>query len=400
MMIWIHIVANLIMIALDVAWWVFALCLAKRTLWRVLVSAFMAIQLFAILNELAGRLGILGMDLTHVPTVFLAANMIWHNLVLPFFSLFGFIYVCLKLLQRQRAKAAKPELPADASKASNPVSRREFIGACAALAPPLLTFSLAGIAMRQLSHFRLRRFTLSLPSLPRQLDGVTIANVSDIHVGEWTHGQVLRDIVNTTNSLRADVVVLTGDLINYELSDLSGALDLVKAMPGRYGTWMVEGNHDLLQNGLEFEQRVKISGVPLLLDESAVATVRGYPIQFFGLRWMDCVGHRLDRVTAFQMQSVLRQRHPDAFPIVLAHHPHVFDAAVEANMPLTLTGHTHGGQLMLTKDIGVGPTLFRYWSGFYQRNQSQLIVSNGVGNTFPLRIDAPAEIVHITLRCA
>jgi uncharacterized protein len=55
---------------------------------------------------------------------------------------------------------------------------------------------------------------------------------------------------------------------------------------------------------------------------------------------------------------------------------------------------------MLGKDVGVGPSLFRYWSGYYQRKNSQLIVSNGVGNMFPIRINAPAEIAHITLRCA
>lgn len=280
------------------------------------------------------------------------------------------------------------------------VTRRQFLGACAAAAPPLLTFGLTGIAMSQLTEFRLRRFTLAIPSLPRDLDGLTIANVSDIHVGEWTHGPVLKKIVEATNALRADMVILTGDLINYELSDLSEALALVKKMPGRYGVWMVEGNHDLLENGLEFERRVKASGVPLLLDESVIATVRGHPVQLFGLRWMDCIGSHLDHVTAMQLRVAMEHRQADAFPILLAHHPHAFDAAVAAGLPLTLTGHTHGGQLMLDKNIGVGPLLFRYWSGLYQRNNCQTIVSNGVGNTFPLRINAPAEIIHVTLRCA
>ena len=66
-------------------------------------------------------------------------------------------------------------------------------------------------------------------------------------------------------------------------------------------------------------------------------------------------------------------------------------------MPLTLSGHTHGGQLMLNERCGFGPALFRYWSGLYTRDDSKLIVSNGVGNWFPLRARAPAEIVHLTL---
>ena len=98
------------------------------------------------------------------------------------------------------------------------------------------------------------------------------------------------------------------------------------------------------------------------------------------------------------MRVMLKHRQPDAFPILLAHHPHAFDAAAEAGLPLTLAGHTHGGQWMLDRQRGVGPVLFRYWSGLYTRGGSQLIVSNGAGNVFPVRINAPAEIVHITLR--
>jgi len=69
-------------------------------------------------------------------------------------------------------------------------------------------------------------------------------------------------------------------------------------------------------------------------------------------------------------------------------------------LPLTLSGHTHGGQLMLNEALGFGPAMFRYWSGRYKRGQSQLIVSNGIGNWFPLRVNAPAELVQITLRRA
>jgi predicted MPP superfamily phosphohydrolase len=282
----------------------------------------------------------------------------------------------------------------------NSPTRRDFIGACAALAPPLFTVGLTGVALAQLNDFRVRRFTLSIPTLPRALDGITIAHVTDMHVGGVTTARVLRKMVNTTNALRADLVLLTGDLINYALADLSEGLALVKAMEGRYGLWMIEGNHDLADDGGEFERRVKAAGMPLLLDESAVTNVRGYPVQFFGLRWISGLDRQRDRVTALQVRNVLKQRHPDAFPILLAHHPHAFDAAVKADLPLTLAGHTHGGQWMLDSQHGVGSALFRYWSGLYARGRSQMIISNGVGNWLPIRINAPAEIVHMTLRCA
>jgi predicted MPP superfamily phosphohydrolase len=227
---------------------------------------------------------------------------------------------------------------------------------------------------------------------------MTIAHVSDIHVGRLTCGRVLREMVNTTNALRADLVLLTGDLINHDLADLAEGIAVVKGMEGRSGLWMIEGNHDLFENGEEFERRVKESGVPLLLNESAVATVRGYPVQLFGLRWMRGSGPERDRMTADWLRELAKQRQPEAFPILLAHHPHAFDAAVELDLPLTLSGHTHGGQLMFDSRHGFGPAMFRYWSGLYQRGRCQTVVSNGVGNWFPIRINAPAEIVHLTLK--
>ena len=395
---WFHVVIDLLMIVLNVAWWVIAMRLAKKTLWRTLIGFFLAMQIAAVVDDLLGRVSRYSIDLgLYAPLPILAVIIIWNYLILSALTVVGCVYLCVKFVRRRRSKNST-RTPVPAPEPVDSVTRREFIGTCAAVAPSLFSFGLTGIALNQLNHFRLRRFDLSIPSLPKALDGLTIAHVTDVHVGEWTHGRILRDMVNATNNLRADLVMLTGDLINYEISDLSEAISLVKQMPGRYGQCMVEGNHDLYENGLEFERRVKVSGIPLLLDESAVCMVRGHPVQIFGLRWMD-VGGRFNEITSMQVRAMLEQRQPDAFPIFLAHHPHAFDAAIEANLPLTLTGHTHGGQLMLDKQLGVGPALFRYWSGLYKRGNSQLIVSNGVGNMFPIRMNAPAEIVHITLHC-
>lgn len=96
--------------------------------------------------------------------------------------------------------------------------------------------------------------------------------------------------------------------------------------------------------------------------------------------------------------ALLARRDPGAWPLLLAHHPHAWDFA--GDIPLTLSGHTHGGQLMLTGRVGGGPLFYRYWSGLYTRPSGALVVSNGVGNWFPVRVQAPAEILHLTLRRA
>jgi uncharacterized protein len=276
------------------------------------------------------------------------------------------------------------------------LSRRHFLGFALAAAPPLFNLSLAAIAMRQLDHFRVRRFILPIAGLPGDLDGLTIAQVSDMHVGRFTSGQILREMVRVVNDLRADLVLLTGDLINDALADLNHGLELVRSMEARYSVFLIEGNHDLIENGAEFERRVKGSGIPFLLDESTLLTIHGAPVQLLGLSWTTTRENR-DSAIATSVRRLPRQRQPESLPILLAHHPHAFDAAAEASLPLTLSGHTHGGQLMLNEQYGFGPALFRYWSDLYTRASSKLIVSNGVGNWFPLRMRAPAELVHIKL---
>ena len=76
---------------------------------------------------------------------------------------------------------------------------------------------------------------------------------------------------------------------------------------------------------------------------------------------------------------------------------HGTEFAVLPHIPLTLSGHTHGGQLMLTRQFGAGSIAFKYWSGLYRKADSSLVVSNGTGNWFPLRINAPSEIGQIVL---
>jgi predicted MPP superfamily phosphohydrolase len=136
----------------------------------------------------------------------------------------------------------------------------------------------------------------------------------------------------------------------------------------------------------------------LLVDESHIVPIRGHLVELLGLPW----NHDEHRI-ADSVRRLGRQLAPGAFPILLAHHPHAFDAAAAAGIPLTVSGHTHGGQLMLTDSVGFGPLMYRYWTGLYRKpehNGAALVVSNGVGNWFPLRTGAPAEIIHLTLRSA
>lgn len=382
-----------LMVVLDALWllqtWKLARPLARRWLVRTIAGGFFALQIAGLLAVVFDRVtGPHFAWLLSRPV--LSAVFIWHLLLLPLLSLgwlawrIGMLPVQLgRWLIGRREPAREPSTP--------DLSRREFLAVSLAAAPAVFTIAATAVAQPQLEQFRVRRATLPLPQLPPALDGLTIAQVSDLHVGRFTRGRLLREIVEATNALRADLVLLTGDLINYDLADLPAALDLVKAMRGEHGVFMCEGNHDLIENPETFEAGTRAAGVALLVNETAPLEINGTAVQLLGLPW----SHG-DADTSAAMRSLLVQRNAGAFPILLAHHPHAFDFA--ENLPLTLAGHTHGGQLMINERIGAGPALFRYWSGLYRRGDRALFVSNGVGNWFPLRVRAPAEIVHLTLR--
>jgi predicted MPP superfamily phosphohydrolase len=380
--------------------WVLAR-VATHTFERTVLFFFMGAQILGLLWIISARLTAGNWD-RWLPKFAVSAVFIWHFIGLGFFTLVGLGLIPVLLFGKiARAQNRSVSRNVSLQEADAPHwNRRDFVSFTAALAPTVLTLSLTGVALTQLRQFRVRRFVVPIRNLPPDLDGATIAQVSDIHVGRFTSGRVLDRMVEMVNKLDADLVLLTGDLINDALVDLAHGLDLARKMHSRFGLYLIEGNHDLIENPAEFERRVKGSGIPFLLDESTIVTVRGTPLQLLGLSWTRHHARDHDAEISRAVRALLQQRQPEVFPILLAHHPHAFDAAAEAGMPLTLSGHTHGGQLMLNEQLGFGPAMFRYWSGLYERGESKLIVSNGVGNWFPLRTNAPAEIVHITLRSA
>lgn len=273
------------------------------------------------------------------------------------------------------------------------LSRRRMLRTTALAMPMLGTLGATAISIPQKTRFRVRRIDVPIANLPRALDGLTISHVSDTHVGKFTRGHVLDGLVEAVNGLKSDLVLLTGDLIDHSIDDLPEALDMVERFhPGR-GLFNIEGNHDLFDGAEAFAQGHAERGVPLLRAAAARLRVHGHPVEILGAAWT-----RREAELESQISALHAASDPDAFPILLAHHPHAFDVAAARGIPLTLSGHTHGGQLMVTPEIGPGPMMFRYWSGLYRQAASSLVVSNGAGNWFPLRTAAPAELLQLTLK--
>ena len=385
--------------------------LRRNPLFRLLPAGFIVLQLAYLLWMSFAEVP------EWVPAVWPTAVYLWNILFLPL----GLLILLVSWLKRARAKFKGTSAGSNTSDSSrveksDQLTRRDLLAAAAVSLPPLATLALVPAAHAQIGEFRISRRELQLPQLPADLDGLTIAHVTDLHLGRFMPVEMTGPIIDAINALQCDLVAFTGDLIDVSCPAVSLGIDFIRRIDPRHGLVMIEGNHDVMSSALRFEVAVKEAGLPLLLDESRSFPVPGRrtPVQFLGITWGDLMtGRQLhhygaDRDTFFREYSnaardasiarVVALRDPSAFSILLAHHPHAFDAADQARIPLVLSGHTHGGQLMLTENIGAGPLRFHYWSGLYQKPNSQLFISNGIGSWFPLRVNAPAEIVQLTLR--
>jgi len=388
-------------------WWLWAhlwvSSLPRARWWRTALALFSLAQIAALAWVLApSRVPV------EMPTAVRAWVYIWNMLALPIGVLLGVVCVAgwcaWALVRRARRRAPGPTAsPTAGPTPEGPrMTRRQLLAASAVAAPPVLGGVGLAKGLWELDHFRVRDIDVPLAGLPADLEGATFAHVTDVHAGRYTRGTVLREIARRVNSLRCDAILMTGDLIDRDLSDLPEAL----AMVARFDrpVYLCEGNHDLFESREGFASGVRAAGFPLLRNQADTLRIRGVPVQMLGIRWGG-QGRGRGASVDEHLRDIDHLRDPDAFQVLLAHHPHAFDGATRLGIPLTLGGHTHGGQLMLSDDAGAGPLLYRYWSGLYRARgpagrDSASVISNGVGNWFPLRLNAPAEIVRVTLRRA
>mgnify|MGYP000158461918 FL=1 len=383
---------------LSLIWWIWADILLKKARTPRYVRGIFGI---AVLTMLSGFFWVILLRreviTAPIPEEIYALVLLWGLIFLPFLAVPSMlIWLFAKTVHRSWKWWVKATpLTPDNAPFSPSISRRKALATAFFALPVIGTFGTAAFSIPRLRHFRIRELTLTLTNLPPALDGMRIAHVTDTHVGKFTKGDVLDDIAKATTELDADLILLTGDLIDNSITDLPAAIAMVQRMKARAGVFMVEGNHDLFDDPARFNREVRASGIQLLQNQTAIAQVRGHPVQLMGIAWNH---HEFQMIR--DVVGLVKQLQPGAFPILLAHHPHAFDVAAVHEIPLTFAGHTHGGQLMLSAKHGAGPVMFRYWSGLYQKLNASLIVSNGAGNWFPLRTHAPAEIIHLTLRRA
>jgi predicted MPP superfamily phosphohydrolase len=316
----------------------------------------------------------------------MAVGMVWNVLLLQvLFPTMLFVVLIVRI--RSRGKKLQPLT-------ANGISRRRFLYLVSYGAAPATALSMGVHGAASEYDLQVRQFDIPIRNLPPELEGFTIAHVSDLHSGIFVGPERLKIISDATNDLKADLVAVTGDVINREMGEFPAALAAIQRMESPYGTYLCEGNHDVAPGNGVLVSACLHAGLKMLYNNCVTVPVRGRNLQIGGLSWM----RTFDMDTQPGMVGDLFVPHPPTDTrILLAHHPDLFDISQDAD--LVLSGHTHGGQIMFG-DIGLGRIRFRYWSGRYQRDKTTMIVSNGCGDWFPCRIGAPAEIGLVRLTAA
>jgi hypothetical protein len=284
------------------------------------------------------------------------------------------------------------------------LSRRDLLRTAVASVPMAALGGITAVSVVQQGRLRVHRHDLPAPWLPSRLRGMTITHISDLHVGRLYRPHMLRELVDQANALNGDVVLVTGDIVDSSNDMLPPALRALRQIESRYGMYACIGNHDEIDDRREFIEATRRE-MPLLINQRRIIDIGGEKLTISGVDYARSDGGSRQRPGHVEnVRDTLAGHDPahDGPMIAMAHHPHTWDALRVRGVPLTLSGHTHGGQIMFTppserQDLGIGNLLFRYLRGFYGDEHSSLFVNSGVGNWFPLRVHAPAEIVQIRL---
>ena len=286
-------------------------------------------------------------------------------------------------------------------------SRRQFITFIAKrlAAPGLVAGSLGGVyTLYEAKRPEVSRVELALRHLPAAFDGLTVAFLSDTHHGPYVPLSYLAEVVEMTNALRADVVLLGGDYVqrrkglrrfrrarNEEITNGIGVLGALRAPEGRFA---VLGNHDHRTNPALI-RRTLVANDFTDLTNASISLQRGD-----ARLWIAGVDD--SRTGQPRLGLALAGVGPDDACLLLTHNPDYVEYIRDPRVDLVLSGHTHGGQVYLPfYGAPITSSSFgqKYRAGLVQAPSARVYVSRGIGTiSLPVRFCCPPEIVLLTLR--
>lgn len=237
-----------------------------------------------------------------------------------------------------------------------------------------------------------------IAGLPAALDGFTIAQLSDIHVGPTIKRPYLQRIVERVNTLGADAIAITGDLVDGKVPELREHTAPLGALRAPHGVYVVTGNHEYYAGAHAWIDELRRLGLRVLLNEHVTIERDDATLLLAGVT--DFSAGHFDPAHRSDPKAALAGAPADAtVRVLLAHQPRSAVAAAEAGFDLQLSGHTHGGQF-LPWNLFV-PMQQPYVAGLHRHRDMWVYVSRGTGYWGPpKRFGAPSEITRIRLRRA
>jgi predicted MPP superfamily phosphohydrolase len=274
--------------------------------------------------------------------------------------------------------------------------RRQLVARTVAEAAGLGVAALGAVSVRSaLADVDVEEVEVKLARMPRALSGLTLVQLTDIHIGPTIGQKFLEHIVEKSNAQKPDAIVITGDLVDGSVASLRSHVEPLARLKARYGVYFVTGNHEYYSGVEEWMAELERLGVRVLRNERIELGDRSAAIDLAGVDDPSARGfgpeHGADYDKAF------RQRDPERELILLAHQPSQIVHAARAGVGLQLSGHTHGGQIW---PFGALVRLNQpYIAGLHRHDAStQIYVSRGTGYWGPpMRLFCPAEITKLVL---
>ncbi|MCI0487655.1 MAG: metallophosphoesterase [Blastocatellia bacterium] len=277
------------------------------------------------------------------------------------------------------------------------LSRRRFLqmALMAMASMPFAVSAYGAVAAR--SRKVVEKIIVPIKGLPSELDGLTIVQMSDVHSGMFMPESRMSEYVKIANSLRPDLVALTGDFVSTSNKQVAPFIKAISALEAKHGVFGCLGNHDIFSRSERALARGFAEyGFKLLRNENFCVDIDGARLNVIGV---DFIGRRSEQSS---LDDALRGISLEGTTVLLSHSPDTFDRAARLGIDLVLAGHTHGGQIALTiGDLILTPArmVTMFLAGLFRIGDSHLYVNRGLGTTGPpIRINAPPEITHITLK--
>jgi predicted MPP superfamily phosphohydrolase len=250
---------------------------------------------------------------------------------------------------------------------------------------------IAKSAIDEASSLSLERVEIKLERLPKKLDGFKIIHLSDIHHSPFTNLEHIERAVKIANRLRPDMFLLTGDYVSHEKKYISPVAKVLGKLSSEFGTFACLGNHDHWTDPDLVVKKFTDVGITMLVNEGFRFEARG------GSFWLGGVDDHM--VGKTDLAAALKGSFPDEMKLLLAHNPLIFRQATRFDVDLTLSGHTHGGQVKMRDPEKRLLPRRKLTSGLHRRKASQIYITRGIGTVvLPIRYQCPPEISLLELR--